>query len=78
VGLNVTLTPRSCQLGFIYCYKFIESAKKLVLYHKTPCEDIPSAFNEYKGRLIVGVGNILRVYEMGIKKLLRKVENKNF
>jgi splicing factor 3B subunit 3 len=36
------------------------------------------AFGEYRGRLIVGVGNILRVYEMGLKKLLRKVENKNF
>jgi splicing factor 3B subunit 3 len=46
--------------------------------HKTPCEDIPAAFNEYRGRLIVGVGNILRVYEMGVKKLLRKCENKNF
>ncbi len=36
------------------------------------------AFGEYKGRLIAGVGNILRVYELGQKKLLRKVENKNF
>lgn len=36
------------------------------------------AFNEYKGRLIAGVGPILRVYELGQKKLLRKVENKNF
>lgn len=36
------------------------------------------AFNEYKGRLIAGVGSILRVYELGQKKLLRKVENKNF
>ena len=46
--------------------------------HNTPCEDIPSAFNEYRGRLIAGVGNILRVYELGQKKLLRKCENKNF
>ena len=28
---------------------------------------IPSAFNEVKSRLICGVGNILRVYEMGQK-----------
>ncbi len=48
------------------------------LLHSTPCEDIPMAFNEYKGRLIAGVGNILRIYELGQKKLLRKVENKNF
>lgn len=36
------------------------------------------AFNEYRGKLIAGIGNILRVYELGQKKLLRKVENKNF
>ena len=42
------------------------------LIHKTPCEFIPSAFNELKGRLFSGIGNILRVYEMGQKKLLRK------
>jgi splicing factor 3B subunit 3 len=39
---------------------------------------IPSAFNEIRGRLISGVGNILRVYEMGQKKLLRKFDNRNF
>jgi len=78
VGVDVKLKPRACSLGFIYCYKFVEGGKRLVLCHKTACEDIPTAFNEQKGRLIVGVGNILRVYEMGIKKLLRKVENKNF
>ena len=52
--------------------------RELQLLHRTPCEQIPSAFNEIKGRLIAGVGNILRVYEMGQKKLLRKFDNKNF
>ena len=31
-----------------------------------------------RGRLISGVGNILRVFEMGQKKLLRKFDNRNF
>lgn len=78
VGVDVKLTPRSCSLGFIYAYKFVDGGKSLYLVHKTPCEDIPAAFNEYRGRLIVGVGSILRVYEMGVKKMLRKCENKNF
>jgi len=46
--------------------------------HRTHCEDIPNAFNECAGKLIAGVGNILRVYDLGLKKLLRKQENKNF
>ena len=77
-ALNVTFQPRSCSLGFIKTYKFVNNGQSLQLLHSTPCEDIPMAFNEYKGRLLVGVGPILRVYELGIKKLLRKVENKNF
>lgn len=56
----------------------MDNGSRIELLHSTPCEDIPLAFNEYKSKLIAGVGNILRVYELGIKKLLRKVENKNF
>jgi len=77
-GLDVKFSPRSCALGFIKTYRFIENGTRIELLHSTPCEDIPLAFAEYKGRLIAGVGNILRVYELGQKKLLRKVENKNF
>ncbi len=47
------------------------------LVHSTPCENIPGAFAEFKGRLMAGVGTILRVYDLGQKKLLRKQENKN-
>jgi splicing factor 3B subunit 3 len=77
-GVDVKFSPRTCALGFIKTYRFTPDCKRLELVHSTPCEDIPLAFAEYKGKLIAGVGCILRVYEMGIKKLLRKVENKNF
>jgi splicing factor 3B subunit 3 len=30
----------------------------------------------FQGRLVVGVGKSLRIYDIGKKKLLRKVENK--
>jgi splicing factor 3B subunit 3 len=30
----------------------------------------------FQGRLVAGVGKALRIYDMGKKKLLRKVENK--
>ena len=65
VGLNATLTPRGCSLGFIKTYKFTNRGKSLELVHSTPCEDIPNTFNECAGRLITGIGNILRVYELG-------------
>jgi hypothetical protein len=31
---------------------------------------------EWKGKLLVGVGHTLRAYEMGIKKFLKKAELK--
>lgn len=77
-GLDVKFSPRTCSLGFIKTYRFVENGTKLQFVHSTPCEDIPLAFAEHQGRLLAGVGPILRVYELGLKKLLRKVENKNF
>ena len=78
MGLGAKLTPRTCTLGFIKTYRFKDGGQKLELVHQTPCENIPGAFAELKGRLLAGVGPILRVYDLGQKKLLRKHENKNF
>lgn len=78
VGLESKLTPRTCTIGFIKTFRFKEGGSKLELVHVTPCENIPGAFAEMKGRLLAGVGPVLRVYDLGQKKLLRKHENKNF
>ena len=77
MGLEAKLTPRTCSYGFIKTYRFKDGGTKLELVHNTPCENIPGAFAEFKGRLLAGIGPILRVYDMGQKKLLRKHENKN-
>lgn len=39
-------------------------------------EDVPLAIAPFQGRVLVGVGKLLRIYDMGKKKLLRKCENK--
>ena len=43
---------------------------------QTETNDVPLAVLGFQGRLIAGVGKALRLYDMGKKKLLRKVENK--
>lgn len=47
---------------------------------ESPCQtetsDVPLALLGFQGRLAAGVGKSLRLYDMGKKKLLRKVENK--
>ena len=50
----------------------------LELVHQTPVEEVPQAICQFQGRILVGVGRILRLYDMGKKKLLRKCENKVF
>ncbi|KAH7296253.1 hypothetical protein KP509_26G015800 [Ceratopteris richardii] len=69
---------RQCASGYIHIYKSIQDGKKLELIHKTPVDGIPTALCQFQGRLLVGIGQILRVYDLGKKKLLRKCENKNF
>ena len=39
-------------------------------------EDLPNTFCEFQGRLLVGIGHIVRIYELGKKKLLKKCETK--
>lgn len=49
-----------------------------MLLHKTETDDVPLALLAFQGRLVAGVGKALRIYDIGKKKLLRKVENKSF
>eukprot|EP01117_Protostelium_nocturnum_P009747 TRINITY_DN3484_c0_g1_i1.p1 TRINITY_DN3484_c0_g1~~TRINITY_DN3484_c0_g1_i1.p1 ORF type:complete len:1179 (-),score=412.47 TRINITY_DN3484_c0_g1_i1:140-3676(-) len=77
---DAQLKPRSCSGGFIHLYKIVtdESGRKskFQLVHKTPVESFPSALCPFNGRLLVGVGTFLRIYDMGKKKLLKKCEYK--
>ena len=43
---------------------------------QTETNDVPLAVLGFQVRLVAGVGKALRLYDMGKKKLLRKVENK--
>ncbi|KAG6550838.1 hypothetical protein Mapa_007634 [Marchantia paleacea] len=64
--------------GFIHIYRFLNEGKTLELVHKTPVDGVPTALCPFQGRLLVGVGQVLRIYDLGKRKLLRKCENKNF
>ena len=46
----------------------------LELVHETPCEGAPLMLRNFEGKLLVGVDDVLRLYDFGKKKLLRKAE----
>ncbi|TNN71119.1 Splicing factor 3B subunit 3 [Liparis tanakae] len=77
VAKDMVLNPRSVSGGFIYTYRLISGGEKLEFVHKTPVEDVPLAIAPFQGRVLVGVGKLLRIYDLGKKKLLRKCENKH-
>uniref|UniRef100_H3AX27 Splicing factor 3B subunit 3 n=1 Tax=Latimeria chalumnae TaxID=7897 RepID=H3AX27_LATCH len=77
VAKDLILSPRSVAGGFIYTYKLVNNGEKLEFVHKTSVEEVPAAICPFQGRVLIGVGKLLRVYDLGKKKLLRKCENKH-
>uniref|UniRef100_A0A7S0PY64 DNA damage-binding protein 1 n=1 Tax=Coccolithus braarudii TaxID=221442 RepID=A0A7S0PY64_9EUKA len=73
---DMTLHPRTLSAAFLHVYQFTDNNATIELVHKTQVEDVPSAIAPFGGRLLVGVGKTLRIYDMGQKKLLRKAELK--
>lgn len=73
---DLILNPRSLTGGSVHVYQLV-NGERLELLHKTPVDDLPGAIAPFKGKLLVGVGKYLRVYDLGKKKLLRKCENKH-
>ncbi|KAL2323889.1 hypothetical protein Fmac_022947 [Flemingia macrophylla] len=72
------LPKRSVTAGFIHIYRFIEDGRSLELLHKTQVEGVPLALCQFQGRLLAGIGPVLRLYDLGKRRLLRKCENKLF
>lgn len=76
IARDLKLNPKSCSGGYLNTYQLMDGGHRLELLHKTPVEDIPTSICSFQGRVLVGIGNLLRIYDMGKKKLLRKCENK--
>ena len=52
-------------------------AESFNFLHRTTVDEMPGAICPFNGKLLVGIGRTLRLYELGKKKLLRKAENKH-
>ncbi|KAI3520039.1 hypothetical protein L1887_09260 [Cichorium endivia] len=69
---------RSLVAGYIHIYRFVKDGRSLELLHKTQVDGVPLALCQFQGKLLAGIGSILRLYDLGKRKLLRKCENKSF
>lgn len=81
IGRDVTLRPKreAKSGGTIRVYR-INAQGRLEMVSDRTVEDAPTAMCAFQGRLLVGVGNALRIYDLGQRtnQLLRKCENRNF
>lgn len=75
---NLVYAPQSHTAAFIHIYQFVREGAALQLLHKTPVSDVPLAMTGFQGKLLAGVGQALRMYDLGKRKLLRKSENRHF
>ena len=73
-GKDMVVSPRSFSAGFIYVYRFQEDGKELEFIHKTKVEEPPLALLGFQGRLLAGIGTQLRIYDLGMRQLLRKCQ----
>ncbi|KAI9849816.1 MAG: pre-mRNA-splicing factor rse1 [Sclerophora amabilis] len=74
-GKDMVINPRSSTCGFVHVYRFQEDGKELEFIHKTKVEEPPLALLGFQGRLLVGIGVDLRIYDLGMKQLLRKAQS---
>ncbi|KAF2683621.1 hypothetical protein K458DRAFT_367888 [Lentithecium fluviatile CBS 122367] len=70
-------SPLRCSQASIMLYKISPSGKKLEFLHETEMSDIPMALLSFKGKLVVGSGTDLSLYDRGTRALLRKALTSN-
>lgn len=71
---DLVLTPRRATCGFIHVYSFREDGRGLDFVHKTKTDEPPMALLGFQGRLLVGAGKTLRIYDLGMRQMLRKAQ----
>ena len=71
---DLIANPRSFSAGFLHVYRFHEDGKELEFIHKTKVEQPPTALLAFQGRVLAGVGADLRIYDLGMKQMLRKCQ----
>lgn len=73
-GKDMVVDPPSSSGGFIHIYRFQDDGRDLEFIHKTKVDEPPRALLGFQGRLVAGVGPILRIYDLGLKQLLSKCQ----
>ncbi|CUM65419.1 uncharacterized protein PRCAT00003057001 [Priceomyces carsonii] len=73
IGMAKKYTVLSNSFEETYFYTFmVQKNNKLQFKHKTDLDILPKVIIPFQGKVLVGMGNHLRLYDLGKKQLLRK------
>ena len=72
---DLVVSPRSCSEAYLHVYRFQEDGKELEFIHKTKIDEPPLAMLAFQGKLLAGVGKMLRIYDLGMRQMLRKAQS---
>lgn len=71
---GMKMNPLRFSSSHVVLYRIV-NGERLQLLHRTKVEDGPVlSLVHFQGRLLVGIGNTVRLYEMGKRQLLKKCE----
>lgn len=71
---DLKYSPRSYTAGFLHVYRLHDDGRELEFIHKTKIDHPPTALLPFQGRLLAGVGTDVRIYDLGMKQMLRKCQ----
>ncbi|KEY70225.1 hypothetical protein S7711_04334 [Stachybotrys chartarum IBT 7711] len=73
-GKDMVVNPPSFSEGYIHVYRLSDNGREATFVHKTQVEEPPRALLLFQGKLLAGIGKTVRVYDLGLKQLLRKAQ----
>jgi splicing factor 3B subunit 3 len=73
-GKDMVTVPRQFSEGYIHVYRFEDDGRRIEFIHKTKVDEPPTAIMAFQGRVAVGVGSSLRIYDLGLRQMLRKAQ----
>jgi len=78
VTKDMQLSPRNPGTSYIYTFRLNPECTSMEYLHKTMVDEVPYAMCPFQGKVLIGLGKTLRLFDYGKKKLLKKSENKHF
>lgn len=74
---DYVMMPKSFSSCFVHTFFLEDGGKKMQLFHTTIMDGIPYSLSPFKGKILAGIGYMLRLYDIGKKQLLKKCEYKH-